>query len=60
MRRFHEWSATLDQLSLRGNIRGNHNMAEMKYSLTYGRLKESIAMYPAISSALYRLCIGHC
>lgn len=48
MRNFHEWSATLDQSSLREEIRGNHVMAEMKYSITYGRLKESIAMYPAI------------
>jgi Ser/Thr protein kinase RdoA (MazF antagonist) len=29
-------------------MKGNSNIAKMKYNITYGRLKEAIAMFPAI------------
>ncbi|GKZ33665.1 hypothetical protein AbraIFM66950_003694 [Aspergillus brasiliensis] len=48
MRKFHEWGAMPDQASLRREIKGNREMAEMRYNITYGSLKESIARYPAI------------
>ncbi|KAI2865659.1 hypothetical protein CBS12448_1956 [Aspergillus niger] len=48
MSRFHEWGAMPDQASLRREIKGNHEMAEMKYNITYGSLRESIARYPAL------------
>ncbi|KAL3260599.1 hypothetical protein ABHI18_004441 [Aspergillus niger] len=48
MSRFHEWGAMPDQASLRREIKGYHEMAEMKYNITYGSLRESIARYPAL------------
>ncbi|PYH77204.1 hypothetical protein BO82DRAFT_345428 [Aspergillus uvarum CBS 121591] len=48
MSRFHKWGAMPDQASLRRKIKGNREMAEMKYNITFGSLKKSIARYPAI------------
>jgi hypothetical protein len=47
-RKFHDWGAAPKQASLREEMKKNTGMAEMRYSITYGRLEPVIAMYPAI------------
>lgn len=48
MRRFHDWGSAPEQAPLREEMKKNTGMAEMRYSITYGRLEPVIAMYPAI------------
>jgi hypothetical protein len=48
MRELHDWGSAPEQASLREEMKKNTGMAEMRYSITYGRLEPVIAMFPAI------------